>query len=313
VEHILGLIPKERYDDVILFDPTSLKRPMGLNMLEYDFNKPEQKTFIVNEMVGILDKLYDLKKTGGPAFEQYMRNALLLLMEDAPNEPATLMEVPRVFSDSEYRNKKLNRINNATVINFWRKQAEKAGGEASLENITPYVTSKFNNFIANDYMRVIVGQKESSFNFREAMDSGKILLVNLSKGKIGELNANLLGMIVVGKIMMAALGRADVDEEKRRDFNLFIDEFQNFTTDSISTILSEARKYKLSLTVAHQFIAQLPEEIRDSVFGNVGSMLSFRVSAQDAEVLAKQFKPKVSERDLMNIDNYNLYVKLLIN
>ncbi len=313
VEHILGLIPKERYDDVILFDPTSLKRPMGLNMLEYDFDRPEQKTFIVNEMIGILDKLYDLKRTGGPAFEQYMRNALLLLMEDAPNEPATLMEVPRVFSDSEYRNKKLNRINNATVINFWRKQAEKAGGEASLENITPYVTSKFNNFIANDYMRVIVGQKESSFNFRKAMDSGKILLVNLSKGKIGELNANLLGMIVVGKIMMAALGRADVDEEKRRDFNLFIDEFQNFTTDSISTILSEARKYKLSLTVAHQFIAQLPEEIRDSVFGNVGSMLSFRVSAQDAEFLAKQFEPKVSERDLINIDNYNLYVKLLIN
>ncbi len=313
VEHILGLIPKERYDDVILFDPTSLKRPMGLNMLEYDFDKPEQKTFIVNEMIGILDKLYDLKRTGGPAFEQYMRNALLLLMEDAPNEPATLMEVPRIFSDSKYRNKKLNRINNATVINFWRKQAEKAGGEASLENITPYVTSKFNNFIANDYMRVIVGQTESSFDFRKAMDSGKILLVNLSKGKIGELNANLLGMIVVGKIMMAALGRANVSEEKRRDFNLFIDEFQNFTTDSISTILSEARKYKLSLTMAHQFIAQLPEEIRDSVFGNVGSMLSFRVSAQDAEFLAKQFKPEVSEKDLMNIDNYNMYVKLLIN
>jgi len=241
IDHILGLIPEERYDDVILFDPTDLDNPIGLNMLEYDFNKPEQKTFIVNEMIGIFDKLYDLKTTGGPMFEQYMRNALLLLMEDAPNEPATLMEVPRVFSDADYRNRKLERISNATVINFWRKEAEKAGGEASLSNVTPYITSKFNNFIANDYMRLIVGQAESSFDFREIMDEGKILLINLSKGKLGELNANLLGMILVGKIMMAALGRSDISEKQRRDFNLYIDEFQNFTTDSISTILSEAR------------------------------------------------------------------------
>jgi hypothetical protein len=313
IDHILGLIPKERYKDVILFDPTSIQRPMGLNMLEYDFSKPEQKTFIVNEMVGILDKLYDLKSTGGPMFEQYMRNALLLLMEDAPNEPATLMEIPRIFSNAEYRNKKLNRINNATVINFWREQAEKAGGDAALQNVTPYITSKFNNFIANDYMRVIIGQTKSSFNFRETMDKGKILLVNLSKGKLGELNANLLGMIIVGKITLAAFGRADMDENKRCDFNLYIDEFQNFTTDSISTILSEARKYRLSLIVAHQFIAQLPEKIRDSIFGNVGSLLSFRVSATDAEFLSKQFKPEVIERDLINVDNFNMYVKLLIN
>ncbi len=310
--HIMGLVPESRHEDVILFDPTSLDWPMGLNMLEYSFEKPEQKTFIVNEMVGILDKLYDLRTTGGPMFEQYMRNALLLLMEDAPNEPATLMEVPRVFSDPEYRNRKLNRISNAVVINFWRKEAEKAGGEAALSNITPYITSKFNNFIANDYMRVIVGQRESAFDFRKVMDEGKILLVNLSKGKIGDLNAGLLGMIIVGKILMAALGRADMPEEKRRDFNLFIDEFQNFTTDSIPSILSEARKYRLNLTVAHQFIAQLPENIRDAVFGNVGSLLSFRVGAQDAEVLIKQFEPHLAAEDLINIDNFNMYAKLLV-
>lgn len=310
--HILGLIPESRYDDVILFDPTSLEWPMGLNMIEYDLSRPEQKTFIVNEIIGILDKLYDLKATGGPMFEQYMRNALLLLMEDVGNEPATLMEVPRVFSDPEYRSRKLKRIANAAVVNFWTKEAEKAGGEAALSNITPYVTSKFNNFIANDYMRVIVGQTKSSFDFRKAMDEGKILLVNLSKGKIGDLNAGLLGMIIVGKILMAALGRADMPEEKRRDFNLFIDEFQNFTTDSISSILSEARKYRLNLTVAHQFVAQLPENIRSAVFGNVGSILSFRVGAEDAGALIKQFEPDLSEEDLINVDNFNMYAKLLV-
>ena len=313
IQHILGLIPKNRYKDVILFDPTSLDNPMGLNMLEYDLSHPEQKTFIINELIGIFDKLYDLKTTGGPMFEQYMRNALLLLMEDAPNEPATLTEVPRVFSDPDYRNRKLKRISNPSVVNFWRKEAEKAGGEMALSNVTPYITSKFNNFIANDYMRVIVGQTKSAFDFRKVMDEGKILLVNLSKGKIGELNANLLGMIIIGKIMMAALGRADIPESKRRDFNLFIDEFQNFTTESISTILSEARKYHLSLTVAHQFISQLPEGIRNAVFGNTGSILSFRVGAQDAEFLVKQFKPHLDEGDLINIDNFNVYAKLLVN
>jgi hypothetical protein len=313
ISHILGLIPENRKDDVILFDPTSLDWCMGLNMLEYDFEKPEQKTFVVNEMIGILDKLYDLKATGGPMFEQYMRNALLLLMEDAPNEPATLMEVPRVFSDSDYRNRKLNRISNAMVVNFWRKEAEKAGGEASLSNITPYITSKFGNFIANDYMKVIIGQARSSFNFRKVMDEGKILLVNLSKGKIGELNANLLGMIIIGKILMAALGRADVPEENRRDYNLFIDEFQNFTTNSISSILSEARKYHLNLTIAHQFINQLSDDVKNAVFGNVGSTLSFRVGAADAEVLIKQFGSQISEEDLVNADNFNMYAKLLIN
>ncbi|MBI5732802.1 type IV secretory system conjugative DNA transfer family protein [Candidatus Jorgensenbacteria bacterium] len=313
IDSVLGSIPRERERDVIVFDPSDLTRPLGLNMLEYDVSRPEQKTFIVNEMVGIFDKLYDLKVTGGPMFEQYMRNALLLLMEDAPNEPATLMEVARIFTDAAFRNRKIERIKNPTVIDFWEKEATKAGGEAALSNMTPYITSKFNTFTANDYMRVIIGQTNSAFNFREVMDSGRILLVNLSKGRIGDINANLLGMIIVGKILMAALGRVDMPEAERRDFYLYIDEFQNFTTDSIASILSEARKYRLTLTIAHQFIAQLTEKIKDAVFGNVGSTVAFRVGAQDGEALVKQFEPTFNVQDLMNIDNYNAYVKLLVH
>ena len=205
VENALGFVPKERLDDVIYFNAGDLARPMGMNMLDYNFNRPEEKTFIVNEMINIFDKLYDLKTTGGPMFEQYMRNALLLMMEDMVNEPATLIEVPRIFSDAAYRNRKLARIKNPVVVDFWEKEAIKAGGEASLANMTPYITSKFTSFISNDYMRPIVGQPKSAFNFREAMDSGKILLVNLSKGRIGDLNAQLLGLIITGKI---AHGRA---------------------------------------------------------------------------------------------------------
>ncbi|MBI3046639.1 MAG: type IV secretion system DNA-binding domain-containing protein [Candidatus Harrisonbacteria bacterium] len=312
IEAILGLIPENRAEDVIVFDPGDLVRPLGLNMLEYDFSRPEEKTFIVNEMQGIFNKLF-AQETMGPIFEQYMRNALLLLMEDAPNEPATLMDVPRIFTDAEYREKKLARCQNPVIKNFWEKEAMLVGGEASLQNMTPYITSKFNNFIANDYLRPIIGQPKSAFRFREVMDNGKILLVNLSKGRIGDINAGLLGMIIVGKLLMAALSRVDLPQEERRDFNLYIDEFQNFTTDSISIILSEARKYRLNLVMAHQFIAQLQDKTRDAVFGNVGSLIVFRVGAKDAEELIKQFEPIFTKNDLINIDNFNAYVKLLIN
>lgn len=312
IHELLGLVPKERAGDVIIFDPGDYWRSLGLNMLEYSFDRPEEKTFIVNEMQSIFNKLFS-QETMGPMFEQYMRNALLLLMEDAQNEPATLTEVPRVFTDSEYRRIKLSRISNPIVIDFWEKEAVKAGGEASLANMTPYITSKFNNFIANDYMRPIIGQPKSAFNFRQLMDEGKILFVNLSKGRIGDINANLLGMIITGKILMAALSRVNLPEKERKDFYLYIDEFQNFTTDSIATILSEARKYRLSLVLAHQFIAQLTDKIRDAVFGNVGTIIAFRVGAEDTEVLKKQFEPEFSETDLLNIDNFNALIKTLIN
>lgn len=313
IERLMTLVPPGRTNDVIIFDPSDLELPLGLNMIEHDPAKPEEKTFIVNELLGIFDKLYDLKTTGGPMFEQYMRNALLLLMEDSPREPATLMEVPRVFTDGAFRAQKLARITNPTVQDFWEKEATKAGGEAALANITPYITSKFAAFTANDYMRVIVGQTRSSLNFRELMDQGKILLVNLAKGKIGDLNASLLGMIITGKLLMAALGRGDMPENSRRDFYLFIDEFQNFTTDSIATILSEARKYRLDLTIAHQFLGQLTEKIRDAVFGNVGSSLVFRVGAPDAEMLAKQLGGAFTPVDLTNLDNFRGALKLLVD
>ena len=312
IEEILGLIPKERVKDVILVDPSDLQRPLGLNVLEYDPRHPEQKTFVINELINIFDKLYNLKETGGPMFEQYTRNALLLLMDD-PAEKFTLMEVPKVLANKEFRRRLLNKCQNIVTKNFWEQEAEKAGGEAALSNMVPYITSKFNIFIANDYMRPIIGQSKSSFNFREVIDGQKILLVNLSKGRLGEINSSLLGLIVTGKLLMAAFSRIDLPKEERRDFYLYMDEFHNFATDSIATILSEARKYRLSLIMAHQFLGQLEEKIRRAVFGNVGSIVAFRVGAEDAEFLVKQFEPIFNSNDLINIDNFNAYVKLMIN
>lgn len=310
---MLALVPKERIDDVIIFDPSDVARPLGLNMLEYDFNNPEQKSFVVSEIQSIFDRLFDAQSMG-PMFQQYMRNALLLLMEDAPTEPCTLMEVPRIFTDDQYRKRKLARIKNPTVIDFWEREATKTSGEHSLANMAVWITSKFGNFLSNDFMRPIIGQTKSAFNFRQIMDEGKMLFVNLPKGKIGDLNANLLGMILVGKLTMAAFSRIDiVDQNERRDFYLYMDEFQNFTTDTIATILSEARKYRLDLIIAHQFIAQLPEKIRDAVFGNVGSMAVCRVGVPDTELLGKQFDPIFTAKDLISIENKFTHMKMLID
>jgi len=311
IDDILGKIPNERLDDVIVFDPSNLEYSIGLNMLEYDPNFPEQKTFIINEFIKIFDKLYDLKATGGPMFEQYTRNALMLLMDD-PNETYTLMEVPRVLADKEFRHYLLAKCRNILVKEFWEKQAEAAGGEASLKNMVPYITSKFDTFISNDYMRPIIGQAKSTFKFRDILDGNKIFLVNLSKGRLGEINSSLLGLIITSKLTIAAFSRVDTAEADRKDFFLYLDEFQNFATDTISTILSEARKYKLCLTISHQFIGQLTDEIRDSVFGNVGTVISFRVGVEDAEFLAKQFDPVFNSQDLNRLENYNAYVRMLI-
>jgi hypothetical protein len=206
---------------------------------------------------------------------------------------------------------KLAKSNNPVVNQFWNEIATQAGGDASLENIVPYITNKFDDFTANDFMRPIVGQQNSSFNFREMIDSKKILLVNLSKGRLGERNANLLGLIVVGKLFMAALSRADNPRGDFAPFYLYIDEFQNITTDSIPGILSEARKYKLSLNIAHQYIAQIDEKIRDAVFGNVGSMAIFRVGEEDGEFFEKQFAPTFKALDFVSIENFNAYVRIL--
>ncbi len=312
----IALVPKHRAEDVIYFNPADVERPMGLNMIEYDPDYPEQKTFVIGEMLKIFDKLYDLKATGGPMFEQYMRNALILIL-DHPESGATLLEIPRVLADEKFRAFKLSKSKTPAVRDFWLKEAQKAGGEASLANMVPYITSKLTPFITNDIMRPIIGQQKSAFNFRKAMDEGKILLMDLSKGKLGDLNAYLIGMVVVGKILAAALSRTDMDPSKRKDFFLYIDEFQNFITDSIATILSEARKYGLDLVIAHQFISQLSSKgddaIRDAVFGNVGTMVSFRVGAEDAEFLEKEFQPVFSASDLVNVEAYTANAKILID
>ena len=312
-EFALSVVPKERIDDVIYFDPGDVERPMGLNMLEIDPKHPEQKTRVIDELFAIFDKLYDLKQTGGPMFEKYFKNSALLLLDDYENEIPTLADISRVLVNSKYRADKLARETNPLVKEFWQLEAEKAGGEASLANMAPYISSKVTSFVFNEFLRPIINQKKSAFNFREVMDSQKILIINLSKGRIGDLNANLLGMVIVGKLLMSALSRVDLVENQRKDFYLYIDEFQNFTTDSIGVILSEARKYRLNLIIAHQFIKQLKENIRDAVFGNVGSIVSFRIGPDDAEFMKNKFEPVFSPQDLINLDNLNAYVSLLIN
>ncbi len=314
IEKVLSRIPEERTDDVIIFDPSDTDRPLALNMLE--FYAPEQKTFVINEMINIFDKLYDLRQTGGPMFEQYMRNTMLLMMEDTASG-STLMEVSKVLADERFRRYKLSKAKNPVVRDFWEKEAQKAGGEAALANMVPYITSKLTQFIANDIMRPIIAQQNSSFDFRKVMDEQKILLINLSKGKIGDMNSMLLGLVCVGKLLMAALSRVDMPEDERKDFYLYIDEFQNYITDSIAIILSEARKYKLNLTIAHQYIAQLIKRgdtaVRDAVFGNVGTIVAFRVGVEDAETIAQQFAPVVDTYDVMNIEKFNAYIRILVD
>ncbi|MCA9386905.1 TraM recognition domain-containing protein, partial [Candidatus Dojkabacteria bacterium] len=315
IEKILQQIPPERVDDVVLFDPADIERPAGLNMFE--FKSDAQKTLAINEMLNIFNTLYDLQKTGGPMFEQYFRYGIMLLISD-PESGSTLLEVPKIFADDDYRAYKLSKCDNQEVVDFWEKQAQKAGGETSLKNVTPYVVSKLASFLTNEYVRPIVAQQESSINFRQIMDEGKILLVKLSKGKIGEFNMSLLGMIIVSKLLISALEREDVPEEQRKPFYLYIDEFQNFLTDGVNQILSEARKYQLSLTLAHQFIGQLTRQggdtkIRDSIFGNVGNKAILRVGVNDAEFLEKEFDGVFGQADLMQAENGTIFTKMLVD
>lgn len=311
IEDIVANIPADRIDDVIYFDPAYTARPMGLNMLEYDVNYPEQKIFVINELLGIFNKLFDMKTAGGPAFEQYFRNSAGLIMED-PESGSTLLEISRVLSDKAFRQMKLERCKNPIIKQFW-ENAEKTTGEASLANFVPYITNKFDPFVSNDIMRPVIAQQHSVLNFREIMDNKKILLVNLSKGRLGDINSHLIGLVLVGKLTMAALSRVDmVGKGPINDFYLYIDEFQNVTTDSIATILSEARKYRLALTVAHQYIEQLEEKIRDAVFGNVGSMIIYRVSPENAAIFEKQLAPTFKPEDILKLQNFNAYAKILV-
>lgn len=312
IEWLLQRIPRERVEDVIHFYPPDMDRPLGVNLLEA--RTPAEKDMVVSEMIAIFYKLFDPNSSGivGPIFEHYMRNAMLLLLADT-HEGATLIDIPRVFTDKAYRERKLAYVTDPTVLRFWKEEFAQAEKSNQVGELFSYIISKIGRFISNEMMRNIVGQSDSSFDIRKVMDGKKVLLVNLAKGLTGEINSNLLGFILVSKMQMAALSRADMPEEQRNDFYLYIDEFQNVTTDSISVILSEARKYKLNLTIAHQFVAQLEEKIKDAVFGNIGSMIAFTIGAPDAETIGKQFEPDVSQNDLINIENRNAYVKLMIN
>lgn len=308
VESTLANIPKNRVEDVILFEPSDMERPVGLNMLEFD--SPEQKDFVIQEMIAIFQKLFPPEMIG-PMFEHYMRNAMLAVGADKEN-PGTLVEIPRMFTDPAYMEEKLKKVTDKVVRDFWQKEWKQTTG-STRSDMLGYVVSKIGRFIENEMMRNIIGQTHSGFDLGKIMDEGKIFLANLSKGMTGEVNSSLLGLILVSKMQMAAMRRARIPEEQRKDFYLYIDEFQNFTTDSISTILSEARKYKLNLTLAHQYIPQLTNEIKNAVVGNVGTIASFRVGPDDAEFLEKQFKPEFSKYDLVNLDNFNMILKMMIN
>jgi len=308
VETILSHIPKEKIDDVVLFEPFDTDRPIGLNMLEYD--TPEQKDFAVQEMITIFYKLFPPEMIG-PMFEHYMRNAMLALMADN-NNPGTLVEIPRMFTDPDFMEDRLSNVTDPVVRSFWQKEWKQTTGNAK-SDMLGYVVSKIGRFIENEMMRNIIGQSHSGFDLAKIMDEKKIFLANLSKGQTGEVNSSLLGLILVSKIQMAAMKRARIAEEERKDFYLYIDEFQNFTTDSIAIILSEARKYRLNLIIANQYISQLKDEIRNAILGNVGTLTAFRIGADDAEFLEKQFEPEFSRFDLINLDNFNLIIKLMID
>ena len=313
-EYVLQHIPKERAEDVIYFNPADTERPIGLNMLEA--TTEEQKDFVTQEMISIFYKLVTDPNMIGPMFEHNMRNVMLTLMSDKDN-PGTIAEVPRMFTDDEFVRSWKKKITDPVVLAFWEKEMAKTSDFHKSEMLG-YLISKVGRFVENQMIRNIIGQNRSGFNFREIMDKRKILIVNLSKGLVGEINSNLLGMIIVSKLQMTALERASQSESERPDFYLYIDEFQNFITESIATILSEARKYRLNLIIAHQYLKQLvdnkgKESVRDAVLGNAGTIVSFRLGPDDAEVLAKEFAPVFGAYDLINVEKYTAYIKLLID
>ncbi|MDO4870999.1 MAG: TraM recognition domain-containing protein [Candidatus Saccharibacteria bacterium] len=309
-EKLLGMIPQNRINDVIYFNPSDIENPIGLNLFE--FENEDQKDFLIQECIQMLYGLYDPGHTGimGPRFETWFRNAALALMAD-PNG-SSFIDVPKMFSDPEFMKQKLQYVKDMTVLDFWQKEMpmmpESAKGE-----ILGWFASKFGAFLSNEMMRNIIGQTHSGFNMREIMDNKKILLVNLSKGRTGELNSKLLGMIFVMKFQAAAMSRADIPEDQREEFCLYVDEFQNFATESFESILSEARKYKLNLIVANQFMTQLTEKIREAIIGNVGTIISGRIGITDAEILEKRFLPTFNSEDLARLPNYQTITTVMIN
>jgi type IV secretory pathway TraG/TraD family ATPase VirD4 len=309
-DKILRAVPDERRDDVILFDPSDPDNDVKLNLLEYDPRYPRQRTTLINELFQIFDQEYDLEQTGGPMFETYMRNALRLVMDD-PEEPGTLLDAVNVFQDDIYRAELLDKCTDESVVSFWEEEAEKAGGEISLENITPYITSKLNRFLFDEYLRALIDVRHSTINFRDIIDDGKILLIKMTKGKLGELGVRMFGTIIFTRLLMSALSREDLPEEERQDFFLFVDEFQNFTTPTVASMLSEARKYRLSLTLANQSLFQLEDEIVNAVLGNVGSLVTLRPGVEDYDKIGPYVTPPFEREEIINLPSYTAVARLL--
>ena len=310
IDKILSKVPPERMDDVILFEPGNIENPVGMNMFE--FQNEDQKDFIVQEAINMLVSLYDPGNQGifGARAQHMFRNAALLLMSD-PNG-GTFIDVPRCFIDPEFVKSKLKYVKDKTVYDYWSKEFPASQKSSDAGEVTSWFVSKWGPFLSNHMMRNILGQIKSGFNIREIMDNKKILLVNLSKGKTGELNAKLLGMIFVMKIQAAAMSRADIPEDERKDFCLYVDEFQNFATESFESILSEARKYKLNLIVANQFMTQLTDKIREAILGNCGSIICGRIGVTDAEVMEKAFTPTFTALDLHNQANFHAIATVMM-
>ncbi|NCQ54521.1 hypothetical protein AUK57_02470 [Candidatus Saccharibacteria bacterium CG2_30_41_52] len=310
VEKLLGMVPKERVEDVIYFSPGDMENPIGLNLFE--FETQDQRDFLIQEAIAMLYRLYDPGHTGiiGPRYEHWFRNASLTIMSD-PNG-STFIDIPQVFNDQAFTDEKLKYVTDRTVLDFWNKEMAQTS-DANKSEVLGWFVSKFGAFLSNEMMRNILGQTKSGFNLREIMDNKKILLVNLSKGRTGELNSQLLGMIFVMKFQAAAMGRASVPEDEREDFALYVDEFQNFATDSFQTILSEARKYRLNLVLANQFMTQLTDSIREAIIGNIGTVISGRIGVTDAEILQKKFAPTFDAEDLTKLPNFQTISSVMVN
>ncbi|MFZ1257966.1 MAG: TraM recognition domain-containing protein [Candidatus Saccharimonas sp.] len=306
VEALLSKVPKERVEDVIYFNPSDMDHPVGLNMFEFDH--PDQKDFLVQEAISMLYGLYDPGHTGivGPRLEHIFRNCALLLMSDPAG--GTFIDIPKLLIDEEFMKSKLKYVTDQNVLDFWTKEFPASQRSSEAGEVISWVVSKFGPFISNDAMRNIIGQTKSGFNFPDIMNNKKILLVNLSKGKMGDLNSRLIGIIFVMKFQAAAMARASIPEDERQDFTLYVDEFQNFATDSFETILSEARKYRLSLVLGNQFMTQLKEELREAIIGNVGTTITGRIGITDAEIMVKRYAPAFDAEDLTKLPNYQSVV-----
>jgi hypothetical protein len=309
VEDIMQLLPPERAEDVIYFNPSDTERPMGLNIMEA--KTEEQMHFVVGSIIALMYKLYDPHKTGiiGPRFEHAIRNAMLTIMAEPGS---TFIELVRCLTDQKYVQELLPKVKDPIVRRYWTDQIAQTSDFHKSE-VLDYIVSKFGKFITNKVMRNIIGQSKSAFNFRQVMDEQKILLVNLSKGKLGEEDAKFLGLILVPKILTAAMSRQDIPMDQRKDFYLYVDEFQNYATEDFAVILSEARKYRLNLIVANQFVAQIEEDVKNAVFGNVGTLVTFRVGVPDANFLQHEFAPTFTESDLTNIEKFHVYIKTVVN